>query len=206
LLVYALVVIDPVVVSRFTAGDPDAVREVYRQYGGLVFAVAFKVLGERELAEEAAQQAFVQAWRASRSFDPERELAPWLATIARRTAIDVHRREARRAHGSLDDADPSDPALVALPVSAERAYDVWEVRRALGELSVEEADLVRMQHLEGLTHAEIAKRLDVPLGTVKSRSFRVHRRLAGLLGHLRDVPEDPDTAAEPTKWAGEESR
>jgi RNA polymerase sigma factor (sigma-70 family) len=188
------VVVDPLVVSQFAAGDEDAVRTVYRAYGRLVFAVAYRVLGDRGLAEEATQQAFLQAWRASASFEPSKELGPWLATIARRAAIDIHRREARHAHRALEDADPADPGLVSLPPSVDRIYDVWQVRQALSELSPDEASLVRLQHMEGLTHNQIAQRLNIPVGTVKSRSFRAHRRLAGLLGHLRG--DDPaDTAA-----------
>ena len=78
------VVTDPLVVSQFVAGDEDAVRMVYRAYGRLVFAVAYKVLGDRGLAEEATQQTFLQAWRASASFQPSKEFGPWIATIARR--------------------------------------------------------------------------------------------------------------------------
>ena len=185
---------DPDVLAGFAAGDPDAVRAVYGAYGRLVFAVAYKVLGDRGLAEEATQQAFVQAWRASGSYDPAREMGSWLATIARRAAIDVHRREARRSHWYLDDADPGDPALVTLPPSADRVYDVWEVRRAIGTLDPDDAELVRLQHFDGLTQAQIAERLGIPVGTVKSRSFRVHRRLAGMLGHLRDDPDRTNTA------------
>jgi RNA polymerase sigma-70 factor (ECF subfamily) len=171
--------------SRFVEGDPDAVRAVYREYGRLVFAVAYKVLGDKGLAEEATQQAFLQAWRGARHFDPTRELAPWLATITRRVAIDIHRREARRAHERLEEVAP-DATVMALPDTAESAYEVWEVRRAVDELPAEERDVVRLQHLEGLTHAEIAERLGVPAGTVKSRSFRAHRHLAARLGHLRE--------------------
>jgi RNA polymerase sigma factor (sigma-70 family) len=186
-------VADPLVLSRFAAGDDDAVRAIYRAYGRLVFAVAYKVLGDRELAEDATQQAFLQAWRAAATFKPSKELGPWLATIARRAAIDVYRREARHAHSSLEDADPAASGLVTLPPSADRIYDAWQVRQALSELSADEADLVRLQHMEGLTHSEIAERLNIPVGTVKSRSFRAHRRLAGLLGHLRG--DDPAGAA-----------
>jgi RNA polymerase sigma factor (sigma-70 family) len=172
-------------VRGFLAGDPDAVRAVYREYGRLVFAVACKVLGDRVLAEEATQQTFVRAWRGARSFDPTREMAPWLATIARRVAIDLHRSEARRSHERLDEFN-TQPAVVTLPETAETAYQVWEVRRAVDGLPPEERDVVRMQHLEGLTHTEIAQRLGVPPGTVKSRSFRAHRHLAARLGHLRE--------------------
>jgi RNA polymerase sigma-70 factor (ECF subfamily) len=179
-------VLDEGVAARFRDGDTDAVRAVYREYGRLVYAVAHKVLGDKTLAEDATQQAFVQAWKAAATYDPSRDLGPWLATIARRTAIDVHRRESRRAAQPLDDVAAGHPAVVTLPPSAEQAYDVWEVRRAIDELPAEERDVVRLQHLEELTHAEVAERLDVPVGTVKSRSFRAHKRLAGRLGYLRE--------------------
>ena len=76
--------LDQAEASRFRDGDPDAVRGVYRAYRGLVFAVAYKILGDRRVAEEATQQAFVQAWRAAGDHDLTRELGPWLAVIARR--------------------------------------------------------------------------------------------------------------------------
>ena len=62
--------------TRFRQGDPDAVRSIYRSHGRLVYAVAYKVLGDRSLAEEATQQAFVKAWRAAQSFDESREPLP----------------------------------------------------------------------------------------------------------------------------------
>lgn len=194
---------NPDLATKFADGDPDAVRAIYQRYGRLVYAVAFKLLGERGLAEEATQQTFLSAWRASASFDAGRELGPWLVTIARRTAIDIHRRESRRPAGvALDQVDPSAPELMTRPVAIESAYEIWEVRRALDELPDEERTLIRLAHFDGLSHAEIAARLDVPLGTVKSRTFRAHRRLAGLLGHLRESPAAseppvPTNASEP---------
>ena len=174
-------------IRRFCAGDPDAVRAVYRAYGHRVFAVAYKALGARHLAEEATQQTFVKAWQAASSFDPSRELGPWLATIARRTAIDLHRREARRVASALDEVGSAHHAVVELPPGVERSFEVWEVRQAISDLPGDEREVVRLQHVEGLTHAEVAERLGVPVGTVKSRSFRAHRRLAARLGHLREV-------------------
>jgi RNA polymerase sigma factor (sigma-70 family) len=183
-------VVQPDEARRFRDGDPDAVRTVYRSYAGLVLAVAYKVLGDRGFAEEAVQQTFVQAWRAAGQYDPNRELGPWLATIARRAAIDIHRREARRVHDNLETMTGTPhPALITLPPSAEAAYDVWEVRRAVEALPPDERDVVRLQHLEDLTQPEIAERLGIPVGTVKSRLFRAHRRLAGELGHLREMAE-----------------
>jgi RNA polymerase sigma factor (sigma-70 family) len=172
--------------ARFRQGDPDAVRSVYRSHGRLVYAVAYKILGNRGLAEEATQQTFVKAWRAAQSFDERRELGPWLAAIARRVAIDLYRREALRAADPLESAAADEPALVSAPASAEAIYDVWEVRQAIAQLPPDEEEVVRLQHLDGFTHAQIAQRLGVAVGTVKSRSFRAHKRLATLLGHLRE--------------------
>ena len=180
--------LDRAVRRRFRDGDPDAVRAVYRAYGKIVYSVAYRVLGDRGLAEEATQQAFLKAWRAAESFDQNRELGPWLASIARRAAIDVYRREAVRVSDPLENVAPGDPALAIEPEQAAR-YDAWEVRQAVEELPEDERQVVRLQHFEGLTHAEIAERLGVAVGTVKSRSFRAHKRLAGLLGHLRNETE-----------------
>ncbi|HET6869682.1 MAG TPA: RNA polymerase sigma factor [Solirubrobacteraceae bacterium] len=171
--------------ARFRKGDPDAVREVYRANGRLVYAVAYRVLGDRGLAEEATQQTFVKAWRAAQSFDERRELGPWLAAIARRVAIDVYRREAVRSADPLESVSPGDPALVSAPQSADTVYDVWAVREAVAQLPADEQEVVRLQHLDGFTHTQIAEKLGIAAGTVKSRSFRAHKRLAELLGHLR---------------------
>jgi RNA polymerase sigma factor (sigma-70 family) len=173
-------------VERFRTGDEAAVREVYEQYGRLVFTVALRALGDRHLAEDATQQTFVQAWRAAAQFEPNRELAPWLATIARRVAIDMLRRSARRPATSIEVANVADSALVTMPPSAESIWETWQVRTAIDELDPGERDIVRLQHLDGFTHSEIAERLGVPVGTVKSRSFRAHTRLATRLRHLRD--------------------
>jgi RNA polymerase sigma factor (sigma-70 family) len=177
--------IDARLSARFRSGDADAVRAAYSAYGRLVYAVAHAILSERGLCEEATQQTFLKAWRAAGSIDPGRELGPWLATIARRVSIDIYRREAHRAARPLDVVPADDPALVSPAVTIEETYHLWEVRRAVSLLPDDEREVVRAQHFEGLTHAEIAARMGIPVGTVKSRSFRAHRRLASELGHLR---------------------
>jgi RNA polymerase sigma factor (sigma-70 family) len=179
---------DAALAAQFASGDAGSVRVVYQMYGRLVFSVAYRVLGDPGLAEDATQQTFVQAWRAAGTYDPSRALGAWLTTIARRVAIDVHRRERRHRH--LEPLDSSDPSLVTLPPSEEQIYDLLEVRRALDRLPDHDRELIRLQHYDELTHAEIASHLEIPVGTVKSRSFRAHRRLAGLLGHLRTEPDD----------------
>ena len=166
------------VIDGFRAGDESSVRAVYEQFGRLVFTVCHRVLGNRSLAEEATQQTFVQAWRGAASFDEGRELGPWLATIARRVAIDIHRREARRAHESLESASPTESALITLPPAAEQIYETWQVREAIDALGPDEREVVRLQHMQGMSHPEIAERLGIPLGTVKSRIRLAMRALS----------------------------
>lgn len=172
--------------ERFRSGDGDAVRAVYRQYGRLVHAVALSQLGSASLAEEATQLTFVKAWKAAASIEPGRDIAPWLATIARRTAIDLYRAESRHAAVTIDEVSPGHPALVQTSSGIERYQDVWQVRQAIDDLPDDERVVVQLQHLEGMPHSAIAEQLGVPIGTVKSRSHRAHKRLALKLGHLKE--------------------
>jgi len=186
------VAIDAELAERFASGDPDAIRVVYQHYGRLVYSVAYKVLDDIGLAEDATQQTFLQAWRSAATYDPSRPLGPWLATIARRAAIDMYRRE--RRHRSVDDIESSAREPITLGPSVEQIYELWQVREALDQLPDQDRELIRLQHYDELTHTEIASHLTIPLGTVKSRSFRAHRRLAGLLGHLRSDAGDQGSA------------
>lgn len=172
----------PTVVAAFCAGDQAALGSVFDHYGRAVWSVTMSVLRDRALAEDAAQEAFMRAWRGASSFDPTRPLSPWLMTIARRTALDVHRREFRPTRGGHA---PEQEVPVNLP-GIERAWETWEIRLALEELPDEERQVVAMAHFQGLSHPQIAERLGIPVGTVKSRSFRAHKRLAQLLSHLVD--------------------
>lgn len=166
---------------KFSQGDTDAVAELYTSFGRAVFTVAYAALGERGLAEEAVQQTFLQAWRASSRFDPNRDPGPWLYAIARRVAVDLYRRE--RRHQS---ADVIDAEVAVLSPSFEGTWEAWQVRSALEELTPDERAVMRATHYLGLSHEETAERLGIPAGTVKSRSYRAHKRMAGLLGHLRE--------------------
>jgi RNA polymerase sigma-70 factor (ECF subfamily) len=179
--------VTPTELDAFRRREPSGVRALYREYGRLVYAVAFRVLGRRDLAEDAVQETFVRAWRAADDFDVEREPAAWLATISRRVAIDIHRREARRATSDLDGVAADDPAVVSLPPDLGSVETVWHVRRAIDQLTPDEATIVRLHHLDGLTHTQIAAHLGVAIGTVKSRSHRAHAHLASLLGHLKET-------------------
>ncbi len=172
------------VIARFREGDEDAIREIYRRHGGSVRTVAASIVGDPELASEVVQQTFLKAWQAAASFDGDRELTPWLYSIARRTAIDVLRREGRRPQGVP--AEEHETATATIGFTFERTWEAYEIRQALDALPAEERDVVRLSHLMGLKHAEIATKLGIPIGTVKSRSNRAHRRLAASLRHLLD--------------------
>jgi RNA polymerase sigma factor (sigma-70 family) len=80
------------------------------------------------------------------------------------------------------------------PVSTERLWEAWQVRRAVDDLPADEAAVVRLAHFYQLTQSEIAAQLGLPLGTVKSRSHRAHKRLAAALGHLLDEPAEAQDA------------
>jgi len=165
----------------FIERDETAIREIYRRYGGVVFGIAMKILRDRGHAEEAAQQTFVKAWQAADRVDPNRDIGPWLYTIARRVAIDVYRRERRHVVVELNDRE-----IAVLPPSIEGAWEEWQVRLAVAELPPDERDILKHMYFLGFTQEETAQRLDIPVGTVKSRSYRAHRRLAESLDHLQE--------------------
>ncbi|MEV6301901.1 sigma-70 family RNA polymerase sigma factor [Actinoplanes sp. NPDC051861] len=174
---------------RFRDGDVDALAEVYDRYARPVWSVAMTVTHADHLAQEAVQEAFLRAWNAAPTYDPDRDLGPWMLTIARYTALDLLRRELRPTRGGHE-AEQDNDAVVD-PPDLDRAWISWAVQEALRQLSDHEREIVRLSFYEDLTHAQISEQLGLPVGTVKSRSHRAHRRLAELLEHVRDVPEFP---------------
>lgn len=180
-------------VRRFRDGDPDAVRAVYQRHAGAVTTVVRSLVGgDDALCADVVQQTFINAWRAARTVDADRDLAPWLYAIARHAAVDALRHERRPTYG---DHAPEVEVAAATTDPLDRLWEAYEVRRALDGLPTDEREVLRLSHLVGLTHAEIAERTGVPLGTVKSRSHRAHRRLAGVLAHLRGGGAGPNRAA-----------
>lgn len=171
---------DSDVFERFQAGDEGAIKSVYNRYSGAVYAVSLSILHDHGWAADATQQTFIKAWRSASSYDPQRAFAPWLYAIARRSAIDIYRRERRRF-------PVSSPEVTAEGPSFSRIWEIFEVRLAVDHLPDEEREVIRMSHFEELTHAEIAVRLDIPVGTVKSRSHRAHKNLLTALDHLREL-------------------
>lgn len=170
--------------ARFQRGDRTAMPELYRRYSGPMFATALALLGDRELAADAVQQAFVRAWQAANGFDPGRELRPWLYAITRRAAVDVHRRERRgREHLAPHGPTGSEPTVDG--PSLDRSWRAWQVHLALDRLPPDESRVLWLAYFGGYSQREIGSALGLAVGTVKSRTARAQRHLTELLRHLR---------------------
>ncbi len=177
-------VTDGELLERVGAGDRDAFDELYRRYTRPVLGLALRRLGDRGRAEDAAQDAFAAVWRSAHSYDPERGTgAAWLYTVARNAIVDGARRRPEPPVETPDD----EPAAGAGPDErAEISWLAWRVHRAIEELPEHERHVIELAYWSELSQSEIAERLRVPLGTVKTRTRTGLARLADLLaGELR---------------------
>ncbi len=170
-------------------GDDNALGQLYDRHGTHAYRLAFRITGSHALAEEAIQQAFLELWRRPARFDPGRASpATWIMVLVHRRAVDAVRRKRRYARvrdgrGSpVASAETEDAALLLL----ERR----RVRAALASLSRDERTVLELAYYGGLTQTELAERLELPLGTVKSRTSAALSRLRASLEAI-----DPPTAA-----------
>lgn len=158
----------------FAAGDEAAVREAYARWSALVHTIALRSLGTVAEAEEVTQQVFVDAWRSRHRFDPSRARLPaWLVGIARHAVADAHERRSRDRR--LTDAVP--PAAESIGAADDRVVDRVVVADELARLGDPQRTILRLAFYDDLTHDQIAARLDLPLGTVKSHLRRSLARL-----------------------------
>ncbi len=149
---------------------------LYDANASRLYGVALRITRQSSLAADAVHDAFLQAWQNAARFDPERGNAEtWLVSLVRYRALDIARRRMREAPGAptLDEADRSPGALDALVDSDDAAA----LHGCLKELDDDRRSLICLAFMEGLTHSELALRLDAPLGSVKSR---IRRGLATL--------------------------
>src|SRR4029450_13205341 len=121
---------DADLVAASAAGDDLAVKAIYERFARPVLTVAMSALGRRCLADEVVQTAMLKVWRGAATFNPSRELAPWVYAIARRAAIDVHRRESRAPVPQA----LGDDEIAVEPLSFSRTWEAWEVRSAVENL------------------------------------------------------------------------
>ena len=164
-------------VAAFRSGDPDALARVYARWSALIFTLALRSLGDQGDAEDVTQQVFVAAWRSRDGFDPDRAPLPaWLVGITRHSINDAIaarvrlaelRQRLEQSDAAVSDMDLGDRLLIA---------------DELDRLPIEARDVVRLAFFDGLTHVQIADRLGMPLGTVKSHIRRSLARMRDRLG------------------------
>jgi RNA polymerase sigma-70 factor (ECF subfamily) len=210
---------DARLVARIAAGEEAAFVTAYDRHAAFVFGSVTRFLGDREAAAEVVQDAFVTLWRRARQFDARSgSLLTWLLAIARHRAIDRLRadgrrptRDALRLEALTSDGGSSgtaarpempreliadgatDPASVA-----SRRWTQSVVRAGISELPENERQVILLGYAEDLSQAEIAERLEWPLGTVKSRTRRAMAQLRARLGPVVDGSEAGSPARTPT--------
>jgi len=158
--------------------DRAAFELLYHRYVRSVFGLALRRLGDRGRAEDAAQEAFTAIWRSAATYRPERGTASaWLYAIARNAIVDRFRASGETA-AELPEPPSPEPGP---PERAETAYVAWRVHRALEELPTREREVVELAYWSGMSQSELADYLDLPLGTVKTRTRSALSRLSTLL-------------------------
>jgi RNA polymerase sigma-70 factor (ECF subfamily) len=168
---------DGELVTRAAQGDERAIGRLYDRYGAVLYAVAYRIVGQRADAEEVVLEAFAQAWRDAPKFEPGRgSVAGWLTMIARSRALDLVRSRSRRDRitaTAAADRPGLSPAMGEFRPDPASAVDHDERRRqvrdALDTLSPPQRQAIELAYFEGLSQSEIAERLQEPLGTVKTR-------------------------------------
>ncbi len=157
-------------ITRVARGDESAFAELYDDLASIVFGVVLKVVRDHAMAEEIVQEVFVELWRVAPRFDPERaSVSTWAATIAHRRAVDVVRSsQARRAREERDGrrapAGHDDVVEAVLD-----HHDRQQVTAALAGLTETQRQAIELAYFGGLTYAEVAATLDLPIGTAKTR-------------------------------------
>ncbi len=168
-------VADSELVTAMAEGDRSALAELYGRYSGLMLAIGVRVLRERREAEEVLHDAFVEAFRSAAGYDPARgSVRTWLLVRMRSRSLDRVKSAGRSRRVALDEL-----ALARLPAPAEGSTgDERRVAEALVQLPRDQRVVIELAYFDGLSSTEIAARLGVPVGTVKSRT-------AAALGKLR---------------------
>jgi RNA polymerase sigma factor (sigma-70 family) len=172
---------DEAVLALIARSDEAALAELYRRFGRLAYGLAFRILRDDALAQDAVQEAFLGVWRAAGRFAAERSKpSTWLLTLVHRRSVDLVRREERRR------AEPLPPETEAADAAtgdeAELSARRQVVREALRKLPPEQREAIELAYYGGYTQSELAERLGQPLGTIKSRMFTGLARLREALG------------------------
>jgi RNA polymerase sigma-70 factor (ECF subfamily) len=169
---------DERLLEQIAGGDEAAFEALYKRYARPVLALALRRLGDRGTAEEVLQEAFVSVWRSASTYRPERGAASaWVYAVARNAITD---RGRRRQEPLVELSDQPSPDA-GPDVQAEDEWVRWRVHSALETLPDAERELIVLAYWGGLSQSELADRLDMPLGTVKTRTRAALSRLATVL-------------------------
>lgn len=174
-------------IGRMSGGDQAALADFYDQSNRLVFGMVMRIVNDRSAAEEITLDAYHQIWRQAQNFDSERgKPSSWLITIARNRAIDRLRatKWARQEQTPIEDVTPF---LATEGTPEESAYTNEQqklVRSALAQLKPDQRELIEIAFFAGLTHQEISDKLNLPLGTIKTRIRAGMMKLRELLGEI----------------------
>lgn len=164
--------------AAWVAGDESAVRQAWDRYGTLVFTYCSRSLSDRGAAADAVQETFVSAWRSRHRFDPARGTLPaWLLGIARYRVLDAYRAAPRVPTPRAQDGEPAEPGPAVEGPEADQLADRLLMAHALESLSPRARTVIELAFYSDLTQTEIADKLGVPLGTVKSDMRRGLQRL-----------------------------
>ena len=171
---------DEALLALVSRSDESALAELYDRYGRVAYGLATRILRDPALAEDAVQEAFLAVWRTADRFLAERaKPSTWILTLVHRRAVDVVRREERRRADPLDVVP--DPAGAATEDEVELRARRRVVQNALRQLPDDQREALELAYYGGFTQTELAERLGLPLGTIKSRMFTGLRRLRDLL-------------------------
>ena len=165
-------------IRRVARRDANAFETLYRRYARPVFGLALRRLGDRMRAEDAVQETFAAVWRSAKTYRADRGAgAPWLYAVARNAIVDRSRSKTDLP-GEVPDAPAAEPGP---DERAEKSYVSWRVHRALEDLPPNEREVIELAYYGGLSQSEVADFLNIPLGTVKTRTRSGLGRLADVL-------------------------
>ena len=173
---------DEALVALVARGDEPALGELYDRVGRVAYGVAYRVLRDERLAEDAVQEGFLTLWRTAAAFRAERAKAStWILTLVHRRAVDLVRREERRRTEALGEEVAAQAQGEGTEEAAWLRFERERVQAALQQLPDVQREAIELAYYGGFSQSELAERLGVPVGTIKSRMFAGLARLRELL-------------------------